>query len=505
MNPTTSAQAKPNAQGAHATIQPDHPNFDLATFIQHTVRDAVSSAVLGLRTTRTPFNTVHSNPFQSATVTKKQKAMLLTNFKRILNTTFELQRHIAYNNLAQIRTHSNASKLIEQYNIAADGDPQGAQKQALRSHLDARSRFLDTLVTQQHQFIERLKQRGSNSSLEQLLNDAFNRAANETAPTSRAIWSEVFQFATNAAIHGSHEQLRSAQPAPQQQQQIDETLRLNQLRNIYQRRVNQTREHLNKGTLPVFLEKQRIHLPSNHKNLAEVTNESIETEWQHANFEAQRILLYAANRIFNQQLTRTEELIQDLNANSDLTSQIQGIQGSIIKLKLLRSRVTSDPSTIPLSFANIFTRECEPINKLDDLLALFQNESDHADIGSLIAQVKSQFNLSCSNSSLSRANNTSNQPIRNATPTPGADHAAAPNGSTNQPTSQMNDIFDDESDPIVVIEPPTNGPLKRTSTNLSSSDSQGTSGTPTANTQRHQSTIGSQTNAPRSPKTQRKH
>lgn len=224
----SSPQANTNAQEAQLTNLLGSPNFDLATFIQNTVRDAVSSAVLSLNANRVPFNTRPLNSIQSSTITNKQKALICNNFKRILNTSFELQRHIAYNNLAPLRIHKSATKYIEQYNIAADVDPQVAQQQALRSHLNSRSKFLETLIKQQNQLIESLKQRGSNSTLEQILNDTFNRAINETSPTCRAIWAEVFQFTTNLAIFTSHEKLRATNPNPQQQQQIDETLRLNQ-------------------------------------------------------------------------------------------------------------------------------------------------------------------------------------------------------------------------------------------------------------------------------------
>ena len=390
----SNSQSNTRIREEQSKNQLDLSNFDLATFIKNTVQEAISTTIFNLQTAPSMFNMKQLASTHSATtISNKQKLLITNNFKRILNTTYELQRHIAYNNLAPLRIHNSASLYIEQYNITTNIDPLVAQQEALRKHLQSRTQFLDTLIKHQNQLITSLRHHNSNASLDPILNEAFNQAINETTATCKAVWTEVFQFTTNLGIFMCHEKLRAYQPSPKQQQQINETLRLNQLRNVYMRRKIDTTEHINKHTIPAFLAKHSAKFPSNHKNLNDDSLSDINKDWQQANFEAQRILLNAANCIFAKQLVKTDQLIQEFNTTNQLNDQLQMVHTSITKLKHIRSNVSIDHHALPHSFTRIFTSDCEPISDFDKLINLFQNENIHANIKTFIDQLRSKFSL----------------------------------------------------------------------------------------------------------------
>jgi hypothetical protein len=500
----TIPQANSVATGPQTNQQQNSADFNMALFIQRAVQEAVSSTLLSLPNARGQFNTgpnhhhIHSGP-----ITKKQKSLIGNNFKRIFNTAFELQRHTAYHKLAPLRIHNSANKYVELYNI--QDDEHNAPQEALRTHLNSRANFLESLIKQQRQLIENLKHRGPNGSFEKIINDALNRAINESAPTQKAIWTEIFQFATNLAIFNCYEQLREAKPTAEQQQQLDESLRLGQLRSIYQRRLEDSSNHLSNGTLPGFLFKQSIRLPSNHKNLPDVQYNGIENDWQKANFEAQRLLLHAAQLIFKNQLTKTNELIDQIETTNRLTGPAQRAQVTIAKLKQLRTKVSSDPGTLPRSFEQIFANADVQITDQDQLLALYQDENNFADFRVLIDAIKANFIFEYDTTVTPTIGTHPTEPgISSQATATTAFQVASNQGPTNSTASTIDDVFDDEMDQNSSEQQSSNSRLKR---NITASSSNGLSSKKQSSSraQNKNPSTSSGTTSPQSPKPQRKH
>jgi hypothetical protein len=487
---------------------------NLADLIQKAINEAISNALVSLPSTRARgiSNPLRNSNSPSGPIPKKLKGQLLVNFKRIFNTAYELHRHRAYFKLAPLRIHVNADKLVEQYNLQAENSTDGLKAQALAAHLKSRTDFLETSIQKQLSFMMSLQQRANAVHLQQAIDEALHRAINETVATRNAIWNEIFQFTSNLAIFSLHELIRSSQNKADQQK-IDDFLRLNQLHTIYERRVNESNEHLANGTLPKYITAHALKLPNNHQNtIGEVIYDTIESDWHSANAEAQRILLVAANQLFLKQLERTRELINQHELSRATASSTQSMHAEIIKIKALRSKYSAGanngPRALPRFFIKLIDSSDEQINHIDQLLNLFRDETNQVDPGKLISLITSRFKLDhrAQNTAQTVAQSPDNsRRSRSHSPNnliPTVNQISAPNLSTSR--IDTNDLFTTNDMDIVTLDDLNNGhSLKRAITSSSSAGLQSDS-SESPNLQSNKASASS-IDSSNNPKSRRKH
>jgi len=369
----------------------------LSDFIQRAINDAISNALVSLPSARahgTPNPHLNSS-FANGSIPKKLKGLLHNNFKRILNTAYEIHRHRAYYKLAPLRIHTYADKLVEQYNLQAQNSQVDTKAQAIEAHLKSRSEFLETLIQRQLNLTKSLQQRSKHDQFQQACHEGLQRAITETVATRNAIWNEIFQFTSNLAIHNLHEVIRTSQTEGDQEK-IDDYLRLNQLKSIYERRLKEASEHLTNGSLPKYFEAHVLKLPNSHqKTIGEVVYDTIESDWHSANAEAQRTLLIAASQMFSKQLDKARELLSQHELSNIEASQNQSAHAMIIKIKSLRSKhsasANNSPRALPKNFIQLINSSEEQINNLDQLLNLFKDESNHVEPSLFIDSIVARF------------------------------------------------------------------------------------------------------------------